>query len=90
MGMAKTWGGAEVYNELGTLTAKVSGQGGLGYLTTATYNTLEGTKWMWRIDGVSGWFREGGYMSATEVEAFDKGVAYCLEQGYDIIRENNN
>ena len=33
----------------------------------------------------SGWFREGGYMSDTEQEAFDKGITYCKEQGYEII-----
>lgn len=81
---AKTWGGKEVYNELGTLYTKVSGKGGLGYLTTATYDTLEGTKWMWRIEGASGWFKEGGYMSNTEDEAFNKGLAFCSEQGYEV------
>lgn len=37
------------------------------------------------IEGVSGWFREGGYMSNSEQEAFDKGIAYCKENGYEII-----
>lgn len=83
---AKTWGGEEVYNELGTLSAKVSGKGGLGYLNTATYNSCEGVKYMWRIDGASGWFREGGYMSDSEKIAFEKGLAWCLENGYEIIK----
>ena len=83
---AKTWGGKEVYNGMGTLYTKVSGAGGTAYLTTATYNSWEGIKWMWRIEGVSGWFREGGYMSNTEKEAFDKGIAYCKENGYVILK----
>jgi hypothetical protein len=41
---------------------------------------------MWRIDGVSGWFREGGYMSNTEKEAFDKGIEYCTANGYEILK----
>ena len=82
---AKTWGGKEVYNEMGTFYIKVSGAGGNAFLTTVTYNSCDGIKWMWRIEGVSGWFREGGYMSNTEKEAFDKGIAYCKENGYEII-----
>ena len=31
---AKTWGGKEVYNELGSLYAKVSGAGGSAFLST--------------------------------------------------------
>lgn len=81
---AKTWGGKEVYNHLGTLSVKVNTKGGRGLLTTATYDSCEGEKWMWRIDGVSGWFKEGGYMSSTENEAFNKGIAFCLEQGYEV------
>lgn len=84
---AKTWGGKEVYNESGSLYIKISGAGGTAFLTTATYNSWEGIKWMWRIEGVSGWFREGGYMSDTEQEAFNKGIAHCKEQGYEIISE---
>ena len=85
---AKTWGGKEVYNETGTLYAKISGASGAvcAYLSTATYNSCDGIKWMWRIDGISGWFREGGYMSNTEKEAFDKGIEYCKENGYKIIK----
>jgi hypothetical protein len=82
---AKTWGGKEVYNELGSLYAKVSGASGTAFLSTASYDTCGGVRWMWRIDGISGWFREGGYMSYTEQEAFNKGIAYCKEQGYEII-----
>jgi hypothetical protein len=41
---------------------------------------------MWRLEGMSGWFREGGYMSNTEQEAFNKGIKYCKENGYNIIR----
>jgi hypothetical protein len=83
---AKTWEGKAVYNELGTLFTKVSGIGGTAYLTTATYNSCDGIKYMWRLDGVSGWFREGGYMSESEQEAYDKGIAYCIEQGYEIVK----
>ena len=82
---AKTWGGKGVYNELGSLYAKVSGAGGTAFLSTASYDTCGGARWMWRIDGISGWFREGGYMSYTEQEAFNKGIAHCKEQGYEII-----
>jgi hypothetical protein len=71
---------------MGTLYTKVSGAGGTAYLSTATYTSWEGIKWMWRIDGESGWFREGGYMSNSEQEAFDKGIAYCKENGYVIIK----
>ena len=81
----KLGGGKEVYNELGSLCTKVSGAGGTAYLSTATYDSCDGVKWMWRIDGISGWFREGGYMSNTEQEAFNKGIAYCKEQGYEIL-----
>lgn len=82
---AKTWGGKEVYNEMGTLYRKVSGKGGTAFLTTATYYSCHGLKWMWKLEGNSGWRREGGYMSATEQDALDKGIAYCVEQGYEII-----
>ena len=82
---AKTWGGKEVYNESGSLYTKVSGTSGTAFLTTATYDSCDGVKWMWRIDGISGWFREGGYMSNSEQEAFNKGIAYCKENGYEII-----
>ena len=82
---AKTWGGKEVYNESGSLYAKVSGAGGTAFLSTASYDTCGGVRWMWRIDGISGWFREGGYMSYTEQEALNRGIAYCKEQGYEII-----
>jgi hypothetical protein len=84
---AKSWKGKDVYNESGTLYAKISGVGGTAFLSTATYDSCEGVKWMWRIEGLSGWFREGGYMSDTEQEAFNKGIAYCKEKGYEIISE---
>ena len=83
---SKTWKGQEVYNEIGTLWTKVSGKGGSAILLTATHNTCDGVKWMWRLEGMSGWFREGGYMSDTEQDAFDKGIAYCKENGYEFIR----
>lgn len=83
---AKTWGGKDVYNELGTLWTKVSGAGGSAFLSTATYNSCGRVKWMWRLEGMSGWLREGGY-SNSEQEAFDKGIAYCKENGYEIINK---
>lgn len=83
---SKTWKGQEVYNEIGTLWTKVSGKGGSAILLTATYNSCDGVKWMWRLEGMSGWFREGGYMSDTEQDAFNKGIEYCKENGYNIIK----
>ena len=83
---SKTWKGQEVYNEIGTLWRKVSGKGGSAILLTATHNTCDGVKWMWRLEGMSGWFREGGYMSDTEQDAFNKGIEYCKENGYEFIK----